>query len=300
MGRSSRDSEEIRAWRRALDERCAAPTAVDPARVRAIEALVADCPTGFEAWERLVAHGALSVDWLHDERRRFAVRADVLTQFKRARFESLDAERVVVDGGTSRLAAHAPAHKDFAVRLASRAAVLDEAERLARIADAQLRRFSGESTGPERAPRVLWVHGAPAQRAHHTTRVARSMQTRVVLLYSAVAIGSVMDLAQTRALVARVRSLGWQFAQGDHRVHCALQRERWALLLDALASAERDGALEVRVDLSGLDGTRVLRVEPHERDNPFVALAALEALGVTLSASGPQWIELSIPSFSGL
>ena len=301
MGKSPVASEEIREWRRALDLRCVPASAVDSDRLRALEALVADCKTGFEAWERLVASDALPLHWLHDERRRFATRARVLVGFKRAHVDSFAAERVAVDGGTSRLATLSPAEKTFAVRLAARAEVLDEAERLARIADAQLRRFLGDSAQSRSEPQVLWVNGEPAMRSHGTTRAARAMQTRLALVFSAAAIPAMTDSAQSRALVNRLRVLDWQFARGARALHCAMQRERWQLVLDAFAPlASGDGAIEARIDLTGLDGTRVLRIEPHERENPFVALAALEALGVTLSGSGTEWIELSIPAFSGV
>lgn len=301
MSKSPRDSEEIREWRRALDLRCVPANAVDPDELRALEASVADCKTGFEAWERLVASDALRIHWLHDEHRRFATRARVLVGFKREHVDSFRAERVTVDGGTSRLATFSPAEKPFAVRLAARAAVLDEAERLARIAVAQLRRFQSGGSRAQPEPRVLWVHGTPAMRSHDTTRAARSMQTRLALVFSAAAIPAMADPTQARALVNRMRALDWQFARGVRALHCAMHRERWQLLLDAFAPyASVDGAIEARVDLTGLDGTRVLRIEPHERENPFVALAALEALGVTLSGSGTEWIELSIPGFSGV
>lgn len=288
---------------RALDLRCAKATPVDPARILALEALVADCKTGFEAWERLVARGVLPIHWLRDERRRFATRARVLAELKRAGHDVPEAEHVGARYGPIQMGTPSPADKALAVRLAARAEALDEAERLAFIAEHQLRRFANNPLDRNAPPasRVLWAYGAPSQRSTDTAFVARSIESRLQLVFHATAIPTMSDPSQAAALIERVRSLGWQFPQWSRSVHCAMHRERWQLLLDAFAPyAAPDGSIDVRVERAGLDGTRVLRIDPHERENPFAALAALEALGVTLSGSAMRWIELSVPGFSGV
>lgn len=271
---------------------------VDRDRARALEAMVDRCESGFEAWEVFASRGVIPVRWLEDERRAFVASSSVLRRFKRARVESLAAERVEVHSGLRCTATRAPADKRLAVALAASAAVIEEAERLALLGVQQCDLFLQSERRTQSDARVLWGLDADVSaRSHRIEQTARAMASRWARVWSAKSLDGVGPAA-SRLLIDQIRELGSTWVKTSRLSMPAIagDRERWDALLRALApTARADGALQVIANLTGLDGSQPLRIEPHEQRNPFEPLAAVEAMNVRVAAEGERWVFLTVP-----
>lgn len=274
---------------------------VDRERARELEAMVDRCESGFEAWEVFASRGVIPVRWLEDERRAFVASSSVLRRFKRARVESLAAERVEVHSGLRCTATRAPADKRLAVAVAVNSAVIEEAERLALHGVQQCDLFLQSERRTQSDARVLWgLDEEVGASSHRIEQTARAMSSRCALVWSAKSLDGV-DPAASRLLIDQIRELGWTaraFSKRSPVKHSAFaaDRERWNAILEGLAAVKRpDGSAHVIANLTGLDGSQPLRIEPHEQRNPFEPLAAVEAMNVRVAAEGERWVFLTVP-----
>ncbi|MBL8680817.1 MAG: hypothetical protein JNK05_16680 [Myxococcales bacterium] len=262
-------------------------------RRAALEAITAHCKTGFEAWEALAAKGAIPIEWLDDARRVFAVRAGVLRAFARARHEVPAASRVVIKGLHRLWVTPTPAERAFALSLVALDTPLDTIERLAVATIASFRAFNAEPPA-ERAPVCVWK-----QRAHTALSgndaVAPALRAALVVLWPLRSARRVygLDPDIERRLVDTLPKL--YRATRRSKSWVTMFAEEWALALASLAPlATRTGAIEASVDLTGLDGSRQVRIEPWQRSNPFSLMAELYALGVQIVDASDAFLVLAL------
>lgn len=276
-----------------LDEDQARVFADRAARLARLEAMTADCKTGFHAWETLAAKGAIPIEWIDDARRVFAVRTDVLRTFARERLEAPEANRVQVRAQHRLWVTSTPAERDFALSLAAQGTPFETLERLAVRTIASFRAFNAEPA-PTRDPVCLWKRSAHTSLSGNNA-VAPALRAALVALWPMRSARRVygLDPSDERRLIDTLPTLYRATTRSKSWV--AMLADEWALVLSCLAPlATRNGAIDARVDLTGYDGSRDVRIEPWQRTNPFALLSELYALGVQIVDVSDAYLVLAL------
>jgi hypothetical protein len=287
-------AEELRAIERQTTEAAVA----DRARAAALSAMVERCETGFEAWEVFASNGVIPVEWLSEERWAFATQAQVLSRLRREHLWFEEAIRVRVHSGVRALATRTPADKPLAIAMACRARDLDVAERLARRAIDLCAQFEATAHDQSSRLRSLWTRAAINNATCHVVERTTRAITQPMWLFRAATRIERVDPSTARTLIDRVRAL-WSIINRDRswreRTFHRLLSEEWNSVLTLLAPiAATDGSITVVIDLAGLDGQREVRIERHQRVNPYEPLAALSELRFKIASEGNGWLYLAV------